>query len=89
MKWSETRSSLPTEFYVLLATTNVDNYTYDGVDHGGERVADEVRRFEHRFRRFYAWGSFIEPKRAFLDRSGSKKTQGNGPSGNEILHYRI
>jgi hypothetical protein len=43
MKWSDMRDSLPGEFYVLLATTNVDNYTYDGVDHGGERVAEEVR----------------------------------------------
>ena len=89
MKWTETRSSLPSEFYVLVATTNVDNYTYDGVDHGGERVADEVRLFERRFRRFYTWGSFSEPNRPFVDRSGSGKTQGNGTSCNEILHHRI
>lgn len=50
MKWSETRSSLPTEFYALLATTNVDNYTYDGVDHGGERVADEIVQEVEKFK---------------------------------------
>ena len=36
---------LPGEFQVLVATTNVEHYTYDGVDHGGERVAEEVRFF--------------------------------------------
>ena len=34
---------LPGEFQVLVANTNVEDYTYDGVDHGGERVAEEVR----------------------------------------------
>ena len=29
-------------FHVLVANTNIDEYTYDGVDHGGERVAEEV-----------------------------------------------
>ena len=33
---------LPGEFQVLVANTNVEDYTYDGVDHGGERVAEEV-----------------------------------------------
>lgn len=44
-KWSGVKNSQDGKFHVLLATTNVDNYTYDGVDHGGERVADEVRPF--------------------------------------------
>lgn len=42
-KWSDAKSSLPGGFHVLVANTNVDDYTYDGVDHGGERVAEEVR----------------------------------------------
>ena len=41
-KWSDAKDSLPGEFHVLVATTNMDDYTYDGVDHGGERVAEEV-----------------------------------------------
>ena len=40
------KNSRSDEFHVLVATTNVDNYTYDGVDHGGERVAEEVRPFD-------------------------------------------
>lgn len=40
---------LPGEFQVLVANTNVEEYTYDGVDHGGERVAEEVRPYlQHR-----------------------------------------
>jgi len=35
--------ALPGEFQVLVANTNVEDYTYDGADHGGERVAEEVR----------------------------------------------
>jgi len=42
-KWSDVKSSLPDGFHLLVANTNVDDYTYDGVDHGGERVAEEVR----------------------------------------------
>ena len=45
-KWLDMKNSRSDEFHVLVATTNVDNYTYDGVDHGGERVAEEVRPFD-------------------------------------------
>ena len=45
-KWSATKESLSGEFNLLVATTNTDNYTYDGVDHGGERVAEEVCPFK-------------------------------------------
>jgi hypothetical protein len=31
------------ELHVLLAQTNRDESTYDGIDWGGERVAQEVR----------------------------------------------
>ena len=41
-KWSDAKNGFPGEFHLLVANTNVDNYTYDGVDHGGERVAEEV-----------------------------------------------
>lgn len=41
-KGSDAKNALHDEFHVLVANTNVDNYTYDGVDHGGERVAEEV-----------------------------------------------
>ncbi|KAF9650470.1 DUF676-domain-containing protein [Thelephora ganbajun] len=40
--WLDMKDSFPGEFCVLLANTNADDYTYDGVDHGGERVAEEV-----------------------------------------------
>ena len=33
----------PTELVVLVARTNRDEGTYDGIDWGGERVAEEVR----------------------------------------------
>lgn len=42
-KVSDVKRSLSGEFRVLVANTNIENYTYDGVDHGGERVAEEVR----------------------------------------------
>lgn len=35
--------SRPTELVVLAAQTNRDEWTYDGIDWGGERVAEEVR----------------------------------------------
>lgn len=39
---------------VLVAKTNSDESTYDGIDWGGERVAQEVRRLlaRHTFTRF-------------------------------------
>ena len=42
-KWSGIEHNFPEEFRVLVANTNVEEYTYDGVDNGGERVAEEVR----------------------------------------------
>jgi Putative serine esterase (DUF676) len=33
-----------TDLHLLVAQTNVQGFTYDGVDHGGERVADEVHQ---------------------------------------------
>ena len=42
-KESDSKNVIPGEFHVLVANTNSDHYTYDGVDHGGERVAEEVR----------------------------------------------
>jgi hypothetical protein len=39
----ETKSSEDMELRVLLAETNRDEATYDGIDWGGERVAREVR----------------------------------------------
>lgn len=45
-QWSDVRNSLSSEFYLLVATANTDEYTYDGVDNGGERVAEEVRPFK-------------------------------------------
>jgi len=38
----ETKSSSDVELQVLLAETNRDDATYDGIDWGGERVAQEV-----------------------------------------------
>jgi hypothetical protein len=37
------------ELEVLLATTNSEDLTYDGIDSGGERVAEEVSQatFRH------------------------------------------
>lgn len=32
------------ELHVLVAATNAEDHTYDGIDNGGERVAQEVRR---------------------------------------------
>jgi hypothetical protein len=32
---------------VLVATSNRENWTYDGIDWGAERVADEVRHRTH------------------------------------------
>ena len=49
VKGRDAENLLPGEFQVLVANTNVEDYTYDGVDHGGERVAEEVR-FQHRTR---------------------------------------
>ena len=71
-KHSEEDSGLD-DFHLLVATTNVDNYTYDGVDHGGERVADEVRPFDLRYRQFHARGFAVESTPPFLDRQGSGK----------------
>ena len=34
--------------HVLVAETNKDDGTYDGIDWGGERVAEEVSVFLHR-----------------------------------------
>lgn len=36
-------SSDDTQIEVLVAETNTENSTYDGIDWGGERVAQEVR----------------------------------------------
>lgn len=33
-----------TELIVLVAQTNRDEWTYDGIDWGGERIAKEVRK---------------------------------------------
>jgi len=30
------------DLHVLVAVTNADDHTYDGIDNGGERVAEEV-----------------------------------------------
>lgn len=30
------------DLHVLVAVTNADDHTYDGIDNGGERVAQEV-----------------------------------------------
>lgn len=32
------------DLHVLVAVTNAEDHTYDGIDNGGERVAQEVRR---------------------------------------------
>ena len=39
----ENQSPDGTELHVMLAETNQDESTYDGIDWGGERVASEVR----------------------------------------------
>ena len=33
------------DLHVLVAVTNAEDNTYDGIDNGGERVAQEVSRF--------------------------------------------
>lgn len=38
----ENQSSDGTELHLMLAETNQDESTYDGIDWGGERVASEV-----------------------------------------------
>ena len=38
----ENQSPDGTELHVMLAETNQDESTYDGIDWGGERVASEV-----------------------------------------------
>ena len=36
------QSMAKNDLHVLVAQTNSDEFTYDGIDYGGERVAEEV-----------------------------------------------
>jgi len=36
------QSMVKNDLHVLVAQTNSDEFTYDGIDYGGERVAEEV-----------------------------------------------
>lgn len=60
-------------FHLLVATTNVYDYTYDGVDHGGERIAEEVRPFELWYRQSYTRDFAAQSDVPLLDPQGSGK----------------
>jgi hypothetical protein len=70
------------ELDVLVAKTNSDDSTYDGIDWGGERVAQEVSRG-------LAFRGACSDGNIRVGRRRGEKPRGTGQEGYQVLYHWI